>query len=456
MLNIGNMIQHYKVVSLLGKGGMGEVYKCEDQMLGRLVAIKALNTILTADSNFVQRFRREAQLQAKLSHPHIVNLYSYFEDGGQYYMVMEYAEGKTLKDLIKETGPIPEPRTLKILEQILQALEYAHSKGVVHRDIKPVNIVIGDDDQVKIMDFGIARLLGEKGLTQTGQQLGTVSYMSPEQVKAVRDIDGRSDIYSLGVTLFEMLSGRLPYNTDTDSDYEVMNQIVAVDIPDPRSYYPHISEALIHVLNKMLMKDREARYSNIHELLADLKQENTFKPEPESLDHETNAESIPETRPWVRYWARMLDSLVYGSIIGLLSAIIWPSILDMNESILGWVVLIVYIPIEALFLCWFGTTPGKALLKVSINKVDGSSFTFSQALKRSGMVWLYGLGTGFPILSLVMTILSYRNLKKNHITVWDRTLDISIKHHRIGAGRTIAYVGIIVIYVVLVTILSEM
>ena len=260
MLNPGSLIQNYKVISSLGKGGMGEVYKCEDQMLGRIVAIKELNSALTTDSSFVQRFRQEAQLQARLSHPHIVSLHTFFETFGQYYMVMEFAQGKTLKDLIRGTGPIPEARAKLILLQILGALEYAHSKNIIHRDIKPVNIMISSDDEVKILDFGIARILGEKGLTQTGQQLGTVTYMSPEQVKALKDIDARSDIYSLGVTFFEMLSGRLPYDTNTDSDYEIMNQIVQSALPDPRSYYPHIRENTVSILKKMLEKDRDKRF----------------------------------------------------------------------------------------------------------------------------------------------------------------------------------------------------
>lgn len=274
----GTMIQQYKVVSQLGKGGMGEVYKCEDQMLGRFVAIKELSSVLTTDANFVQRFRQEAQLQAKLSHPHIVGLYSFFEEFGQYYMVMEYAEGKTLKDLIREIGPIPEKRALNILKQILDALEYAHSKNIIHRDIKPVNIILEENDQVKILDFGIARMLGEKGLTQTGQQLGTVTYMSPEQVKALKDIDARSDIYSLGVTLFEMLSGRLPYDTNTDSDYDIMNQIVQSALPDPRSYYPHITEHTVKLLTNMLVKERDNRYGSAKSVMIDLVNEVSIYP----------------------------------------------------------------------------------------------------------------------------------------------------------------------------------
>ncbi len=267
MLNPGKKIQNYKVLSLIGKGGMGAVYKCEDTMLGRVVAIKELNSLLTTDPNFVQRFRQEAQLQAKLTHPNIVSLYAFFEDSGEYYMVMEYLEGQTLKDIIRQKGPVPEARALKILEQSLNALAYAHQKQIIHRDIKPSNIMVGSNDTVKVMDFGIARIMGEAGLTRTGQQLGTVTYMSPEQVMAQKDIDGRSDIYSLGITLFEMLSGRLPYDLSTDSDYQIMDRIVHSVLPDPRSYYPHITDKTIAILNKMLEKEKSKRFASANEII---------------------------------------------------------------------------------------------------------------------------------------------------------------------------------------------
>ena len=270
MLSPGTIIQNYKVIAQIGSDGMGAVYKCEYLQLGSIVALKELNTQLTVDPGFVQRFRQEAQLQTKLSHANIVNLLTFFEDSGQYYMVLEYAEGKTLKDVIRSTGPIPEDRALNILKQILQALAYAHGKNIIHRDIKPSNIILHDNDEVKILDFGLARMIGEQGLAQTRRQLGTVTYMSPEQVKALKDIDGRSDIYSTGVIFFEMLSGRLPYDTNTDSDYDIMNQIVQAKLPDPRNYYPNISEHTIIVLIKMLEKDRDNRYHQCNYIIDDL------------------------------------------------------------------------------------------------------------------------------------------------------------------------------------------
>ncbi|HHV37556.1 MAG TPA: SUMF1/EgtB/PvdO family nonheme iron enzyme [Candidatus Cloacimonetes bacterium] len=260
-LQAGTILRDYKIEKLLGKGGMGTVYLAKDSFLERHVAIKELNPILAADADLIARFRNEAKLQAKLIHANIAVLYNFFEQDGRYYIVMEYAEGRTLKEIIRQIGPIPETKAISILKQVVNALEYAHSMGIVHRDIKPSNIILDDDDKVKILDFGIARVMGEKGLTQTGQQLGTVVYMSPEQVQAEKDIDGKTDVYSLGVTLFEMLSGHIPYDVNTQSDFVVMTKIVNDPLPDPRDYYPHISDNAVSLLSEMTDKNREKRIS---------------------------------------------------------------------------------------------------------------------------------------------------------------------------------------------------
>ncbi|MFW5628527.1 MAG: serine/threonine-protein kinase [Candidatus Cloacimonadaceae bacterium] len=260
-LQAGAVLRDYKIEKLLGKGGMGTVYLAKDSFLDRSVAIKELNPILSADADLIARFRNEAKLQAKLTHPNIVSLYSFFEQSRRYYMVMEYAEGRTLKEVIGQTGPIPEKRAIDILKQIVSALKYAHSMGIIHRDIKPSNIILNNEDKVKVLDFGIARVVGAQGITLTGQQLGTVAYMSPEQVKTEKNIDYKTDIYSLGITLFEMLSGRMPYDLNTESDFEIMSKIVNEQLPDPRDYYPHISDRTVQLINKMTIKDKYRRPS---------------------------------------------------------------------------------------------------------------------------------------------------------------------------------------------------
>lgn len=299
-------IRDYRIVKKLGEGGMGTVYLAEDTMLERKVAIKILNPLLTKDSHFTDRFRHEAKIQASLIHPNIVALYNYFREGDNYCMVMEYAEGVTLKNLISGTGPMPEQRAVWILSQLLEAVGFAHKKGIIHRDIKPSNILTAKDDNVKILDFGIAKILQDKGLTKTGTKMGTVYYMSPEQIKAVKDIDHLTDIYSLGITLYEMLSGRVPFNVDTDSDFEIMNEIVSSDLKDPREFYPHISKWLVDVLFDSVKKDRNERIQSADEFRNRLlsKEEKTTTPPQEKTivasAEEKTVIDIPKTTPAVK------------------------------------------------------------------------------------------------------------------------------------------------------------
>lgn len=270
-------IRDYIILDKIGEGGMGDVYLAKDN-LERKVAIKILNPILAKDEHLVKRFKQEARAQSVLSHPNIVTLYNYFVEDDKYCIVMEYAEGETLKTLIKRIGPVPEARSKKILKQILEGLSYAHSKGIVHRDIKPSNIMIDKDDNVKIMDFGIAKILGDRNLTKTGTKLGTIYYMSPEQVLGYKDIDQRSDIYSLGVTFYEMLSGKLPFESTDESDFVLMQSITNGQVKDPRDYYPHISEKTVNLLFEMLIKDRGRRMQVCSECLNNL-DDSTEKPQ---------------------------------------------------------------------------------------------------------------------------------------------------------------------------------
>jgi serine/threonine protein kinase len=270
-LQPGTRIRDFEVIHLIGVGGMGEVYLGRDITLGREVAIKRLNPLFTQDPEFSQRFINEARIQAKLTHANIVILHSFFHENGVWYMIMEYAPGITLRELILRTGPIPEKRTLNILNQVAEALAYAHCKNIIHRDIKPGNIMVDTEhsDAVKVMDFGIARVLSEGHLTRTGTKMGTPYYMSPEQVNALKDVDQRSDVYSAGVVLYEMLSGKLPFNLDTDSDLLIPYRIVHDPIPDPRLVYEHISQATIDLLNRLTVKDRQCRPASLLNAMLD-------------------------------------------------------------------------------------------------------------------------------------------------------------------------------------------
>lgn len=267
-LEAGQKIRDYEIQHLIGEGGMGEVYQAQEVLLGRQVAIKRLNPHLTGDPGFAQRFINEARIQAQLTHPNIVGLHSFFEEQGVYYMILEFVPGITLRQLISQTGPIPEERAMRIFRQITAALAHAHAKGIVHRDVKPSNIIVNTqaNDAVKVMDFGIARLLTSSHLTSTGTKLGTVHYMSPEQVLEAKDIDQRSDLYSAGIVFYEMLSGRLPFDDDTASDFRIQEQIIKNPVPDPRMIYAYISDKSVELLNQLTQKDREARPNGFHSL----------------------------------------------------------------------------------------------------------------------------------------------------------------------------------------------
>src|SRR5918998_3043917 len=203
----------YRILRKLGSGGMANVYLAEDEDLGRQVAIKILNDRHAADDQFVERFRREAKNAAGLSHPNIVQIYDRGEAEGTYYIAMEYLGGRTLKEAVADRQPLPIREAIDYARQILAALRFAHRNGIVHRDIKPHNVLVDSEGRVKVTDFGIARAGGTQ-MTEAGSIIGTAQYLSPEQARG-SPVDQRSDIYSLGVVLYELLTGKLPYTGET-------------------------------------------------------------------------------------------------------------------------------------------------------------------------------------------------------------------------------------------------
>ena len=202
----------YRIMRKLGSGGMADVYLAEDEELGRRVAIKILNDKYAPDDQFVERFRREAKNAAGLSHPNIVSIYDRGEAEGTYYIAMEYLDGRSLKELVVARGPLPIPDAIAATRQVLGALRFAHRKGVVHRDIKPHNVMADADGRLKVTDFGIARA-GVSQMTEAGSIIGTAQYLSPEQARGA-PVDQRSDLYSIGIVLYEMLTGQVPFTGD--------------------------------------------------------------------------------------------------------------------------------------------------------------------------------------------------------------------------------------------------
>lgn len=266
---INTTISHYRIVKLLGEGGMGQVYLAEDTNLDRFVAMKVLTTKYNADPDFLARFKREARAAAKLDHPNIVRIYESDVHNGITYIVMEYVDDGSLRDLIVH-NKLPIPKVLEIVIQISVGLGVAHARGMVHRDIKPDNIFLSKTGQVKIGDFGIAKLQDTTGLTQAGGAIGTPYYMAPEQFKNQK-VDTRADIFSLGVLLWEMLAQQRPFTGDTG--YAIMFAITQTEPSPLTKFNPNISRNLQKIVDRCLQKDVNKRYQEVEELQRDLRAE---------------------------------------------------------------------------------------------------------------------------------------------------------------------------------------
>jgi eukaryotic-like serine/threonine-protein kinase len=256
----------YLIVRKLGAGGMADVYLAEDQELGRRIAIKILNERHANDAQFIERFRREAKNAAALNHPNIVSIYDRGEAADTYYIAMEYLDGRTLKELVVGRGPAPVNVAVEYARQILSALRFAHRHGIVHRDIKPHNVLVDREGRVKVTDFGIARA-GTSQMTEAGSIVGTAQYLSPEQARGT-EVDQRSDLYSLGVVLYELLTGQTPFDGDTPVEI-AMKHLSAT--PRPPSQLRHdVPRDLDMVVMRALAKDPAARYQSAEEMEADL------------------------------------------------------------------------------------------------------------------------------------------------------------------------------------------
>src|SRR5213595_2319033 len=256
----------YRIVRKLGAGGMANVYLAEDQELGRQVAIKILDGRHAADNSFIERFRREAKNAAGLSHPNIVSIYDRGEAEGTYYIAMEYLAGRSLKELIVSRGPTPVRIAIDYTRQILAAIGYAHRHGIVHRDIKPHNVVVDSDGRLKVTDFGIARS-GASQMTEVGSIIGTAQYLSPEQAKGA-PVDQRSDLYSVGVVLYELLTGVVPFSGDTPVEIAMKHLSSAPERPSAKR--AEIPRDLDLVVLRALAKDPADRYQSAEEMDADL------------------------------------------------------------------------------------------------------------------------------------------------------------------------------------------
>jgi serine/threonine-protein kinase len=291
---LGSRVGPYLITKRLGAGGVGEVFKGHDVMLKREVAIKVLRDELASDPLFLERFRQEAQLHAKLSHPNVASVHAFLHEGDKQYMIMEYVAGVSLDEFVRSGGPVPVERALSIFRRALDGIEHAHHCGIVHRDIKPANIMLADNGQVKVMDFGIARALDSlEHLTRHGQVAGTAKSMSPEQIRGGQ-ADVRSDIYSLGIVLYTLLAGRAPF--DGASDHALMKAQLEQAPPPLRALVKNLPPKVEAAVMRALEKDPSARFQTVgafsRALNACLAELTRTSPPPDADQHDPSPRTV--------------------------------------------------------------------------------------------------------------------------------------------------------------------
>lgn len=260
---IGRVVGSYRIVEKIGEGGMGAVYRAVDEMLDREVAVKAIRPELVREPEIVERFRTEARVLARINHPAIATIYSFFHDGGEMFLAMEFVRGRTLSEVLAAEGALPWRRAVPLLASALEGIEQAHRAGIIHRDLKPDNLMLTEAGALKVMDFGIARMPGSNHLTRTGLLIGTLRYIAPEQIRG-EEVDRRTDVYALGVVLYQMLTSRVPF--DGPTDFAILKAQIEDPPTPPRSLVSEVPEWLDRIVLKALRKSPDDRFQTVDEL----------------------------------------------------------------------------------------------------------------------------------------------------------------------------------------------
>jgi serine/threonine protein kinase len=333
--DVGRVLGGYRLIRVLGEGGMGVVYEAEDVSLGRTVALKQIRPGLARNASFLRRFRTEARALARIKSPSIVGIHALREVDEGLLIDMEYVDGPTLKEHLRNEGALSWETAIPVMQNILQAFVDAHEAGIIHRDVKPQNVMLPSEGGVKVTDFGLARMHDDGDETVTRGIAGTLKYMSPEQVRDSADLDARSDLFSLGIVFFEMLTGRLPYDAEA-TDYEVMRTIADEDLPGPRAVDNGIPEALDRIVRRLLQRDPDDRYPSARHTLRALTSmasqagagrdtaEGTAK---ESLDANGQASEDASARdqPTSYTTTAILMGVGVLTVFGALAYVFWPS-----------------------------------------------------------------------------------------------------------------------------------